>query len=68
MLDQMTPVPSSLVLKVGAQVMLMKNINVADGLVNGARGVITNFDDKGRSSAGCISMLCNLCSSPLAWK
>jgi ATP-dependent DNA helicase PIF1 len=47
-LDQVTPVPSSLVLKVGAQVMLMKNLNVADGMVNGARGVITSFDDKGR--------------------
>lgn len=47
MLDQMTPVPSSLVLKVGAQVMLMKNINMADGMVNGARGVITSFDDRG---------------------
>jgi hypothetical protein len=49
-LDQMTPVPSSLELKVGAQVMLMKNLNVADGMVNGARGVITSFDDKGRVS------------------
>lgn len=48
MLDQMTPVPSSLVLKVGAQVMLMKNINVVDGMVNGARGIITSFDDKGK--------------------
>jgi ATP-dependent DNA helicase PIF1 len=47
-LDQMTPVPSSLVLKVGAQVMLMKNLNVSDGMVNGARGVITSFSDKGR--------------------
>ncbi|PNF28117.1 ATP-dependent DNA helicase PIF1 [Cryptotermes secundus] len=51
MLDQMTPVPSSLVLKVGAQVMLMKNINVADGMVNGARGIITSFDDKGKLCA-----------------
>jgi ATP-dependent DNA helicase PIF1 len=51
MLNQMTPIPSSLELRVGAQVMLMKNINVADGLVNGARGVITRFDDKGRLSA-----------------
>ena len=49
-LDQMTPVPSSLELKVGAQVMLMKNLNVADGMVNGARGVVTSFDDKGRIS------------------
>lgn len=53
-LDQMTPVPSSLELKVGAQVMLMKNMNVADGLVNGARGVITSFDDKGTLSANRI--------------
>lgn len=49
-LDQMTPVPSSLELKVGAQVMLMKNLNVADGMVNGARGVVTSFSDKGRVS------------------
>jgi len=46
----MTPVPSSLELKVGAQVMLMKNLNVTDGMVNGARGVVTSFDDKGRVS------------------
>ena len=49
-LDQMTPVPSSLELKVGAQVMLMKNLNVADGMVNGARGVVKGFNDKGRVS------------------
>jgi len=49
-LDQITPIPSSLELKVGAQVMLMKNLNVADGMVNGARGVVTSFDDKGRVS------------------
>jgi len=49
-LDQMTPVPSSIELKVGAQVMLMKNLNVADGMVNGARGVVTSFDDKGMVS------------------
>ncbi|XP_018334205.1 ATP-dependent DNA helicase PIF1 [Agrilus planipennis] len=42
-LDQQTTVPSTLVLKVGAQVMLMKNINIASGLVNGARGVVAGF-------------------------
>lgn len=44
-LDQQTPVPGKLVLKVGAQVMLLKNINVSAGLVNGARGVVTAFKE-----------------------
>ena len=38
------PVPKELILKVGAQVMLAKNISVQEGLVNGARGVITGFE------------------------
>ncbi|XP_066257845.1 ATP-dependent DNA helicase PIF1 [Euwallacea similis] len=42
-LDNQTPVPGRLELKVGAQVMLLKNINVSAGLVNGARGVIKEF-------------------------
>lgn len=44
-LDQQTPVPGKLVLKVGAQVMLLKNINISAGLVNGARGVVTSFKE-----------------------
>ncbi|XP_076645770.1 pif1 DNA helicase [Halictus rubicundus] len=44
-LNQQLTAPGKLVLKVGAQVMLLKNINVSDGLVNGARGVITKFQN-----------------------
>lgn len=43
MLDQQTPVSSKLILKKGAQVMLLKNINLSAGLVNGARGVVIDF-------------------------
>uniref|UniRef100_A0A182Q3V0 ATP-dependent DNA helicase PIF1 n=1 Tax=Anopheles farauti TaxID=69004 RepID=A0A182Q3V0_9DIPT len=43
-IDQMLQVPSKLTLKVGAQVMLLKNYNIAEGLVNGARGVILSFE------------------------
>lgn len=45
LLDMQTIAPSKLMLKVGAQVMLLKNINVNAGLVNGARGVIVRFEE-----------------------
>lgn len=44
-LDQQCPAPGRLILKIGAQVMLLKNINVSEGLVNGARGVVVNYRD-----------------------
>ena len=43
-LDSNCPVSSNLVLKVGAQVTLTKNLDIYGGLVNGARGVVQSFD------------------------
>lgn len=43
-LDQQIQAPGKLVLKIGAQVMLLKNLNITEGLVNGARGVVVSFD------------------------
>ena len=42
-------VPERVVLKVGAQVMLTKNIMVEEGLVNGSRGVVKHFIGKEQS-------------------
>ncbi|KAI4886040.1 hypothetical protein NFI96_007726 [Prochilodus magdalenae] len=42
-IDAQSPVGAVLQLKVGAQVMLTKNLDVQRGLVNGARGVVVDF-------------------------
>jgi len=46
-LNSHTPVDQVLRLRVGAQVMLLKNLEVTQGLVNGARGRVDSFSKEG---------------------
>lgn len=46
-LNKCTNAPESLVLAVGAQVMLTKNKSLEEGLVNGSRGVVMEINDIG---------------------
>ncbi|XP_069718248.1 ATP-dependent DNA helicase PIF1 [Phaenicophaeus curvirostris] len=46
MIDAQCPVGGRVELKLGAQVMLAKNLDVSQGLVNGARGVVVGFESE----------------------
>ena len=50
-INTLAPVPAKLELRIGAQVMLAKNVNVQSGLVNGARGVVVGFEKGNEGNA-----------------
>uniref|UniRef100_F7ET02 ATP-dependent DNA helicase PIF1 n=1 Tax=Monodelphis domestica TaxID=13616 RepID=F7ET02_MONDO len=58
-LDSQCPVSHLLQLKLGAQVMLVKNLAVSQGLVNGARGVVVGFEADGRGLP-TVKFLCGV--------
>jgi len=43
-IDDLCPAEREIALKVGAQVMICKNINMKEGLANGSRAVVVGFE------------------------
>ncbi|XP_040912193.1 ATP-dependent DNA helicase PIF1 [Toxotes jaculatrix] len=58
-IDAHSPVSRLIQLKVGAQVMLTKNLDVSRGLVNGARGVVVGFES-GKHGLPRVHFLCGV--------
>uniref|UniRef100_A0A671XU82 ATP-dependent DNA helicase PIF1 n=1 Tax=Sparus aurata TaxID=8175 RepID=A0A671XU82_SPAAU len=58
-IDAHSPVSRLIQLKVGAQVMLTKNLDVTRGLVNGARGVVVAFES-GKHGLPRVRFLCGV--------
>nr|XP_046264667.1 ATP-dependent DNA helicase PIF1 [Scatophagus argus]XP_046264668.1 ATP-dependent DNA helicase PIF1 [Scatophagus argus] len=58
-IDAHSPVGRLIQLKVGAQVMLTKNLDVTRGLVNGARGVVVAFEP-GKHGLPRVRFLCGV--------
>ncbi|KAK3579156.1 hypothetical protein CHS0354_022179 [Potamilus streckersoni] len=67
-IDFLSPVPGKLELKLGAQVMLAKNLDVQQGLVSGARGVVLGFD-KGNEGLPLVKFLSGteVVIKPIRW-
>ena len=67
-LDKDAPYEKELTLKVGAQVMLLVNLNQEAGLINGSRGIVNSFDKDGNPVVLFASNNTMLPVKPHIWK